>query len=285
MTSKLRRRIVALGAAMAAGTSVAWLFAGHAGAQSQPARAVADLRGRCVMAEGSVAMEARRCLERRRRRTGQCLRAASSAHAEARRRRQGRAAGHGVRRRRQFRQILGRPGQRLRLARARAWHPHRSQGLRLDRRQPMPDLRHARPQAGRRRCATQVHARRQVRAADRQEQPEQGRRRYRERASRGGCVGVAAHQRGVRGRRLRQSPRHRVRCRHRRVQADLGRVRQAAWRRRQLQDHRTEDLSPKAKGCRTSTSRTPSACRTMAWCISPIARTAACRCSPATASS
>ena len=40
MTSKLLRHIVALATAMATGTSVAWLLAGHAGAQSQPARAV-----------------------------------------------------------------------------------------------------------------------------------------------------------------------------------------------------------------------------------------------------
>ena len=52
-------------------------------------------------------------------------------------------AGHGVRPRRQFRQVLGRPGQRLRMARARARHPHRPQGLRLDRRQQLPDLRHS----------------------------------------------------------------------------------------------------------------------------------------------
>ena len=185
----------------------------------------------------------------------------------------------------QFRQVLGRPGQRLRVARARARHPHRPQGLRLDRRQQLPDLRHRGPEAGRRRRAPEVHARRQVRPADRQEQPEQGRRRHRERASRGGCLGASAQQRAVRGRRLRQSPRHRVRRRHRRVQADLGRLRQAARRRGQLRDRRPQDLSPMARVRRTSTSRTPSASPTTAWCISPTARTAACRCLRATASS
>ena len=67
-----------------------------------------DLRGRCVVAEGAAAVETRRRLQHRHRCAGQCLRAASPAHAEARGRRQGRAAGHGVRPRRQFRQILGR---------------------------------------------------------------------------------------------------------------------------------------------------------------------------------
>ncbi len=108
----------------------------------------------------------------------------------------------------------------------------------------MPDLGHRGPQAGGRRPAAQVHPRRQVRAADRQEQPEQGRRRHRQRASRGGRLGAAAHQRGVRRRRLRQPPRHRVRRRHRRVQADLGRVRQAARRQGQLRDRAADGVCP-----------------------------------------
>ena len=61
-----------------------------------------------------------------------------------------------------------------------------------------------------RRCAAQVHHRRQVRAADRQEQPEQGRRRHREPAPRSRRVGLCAHERSIRRRRLRQSSRHRV---------------------------------------------------------------------------
>ena len=52
------------------------------------------------------------------------------------------------------------------------------QGLRLARRQQLPDQRHRQPQAGRRRSAPQVHAGGQVRAADRQEQSEQGQRRH-----------------------------------------------------------------------------------------------------------
>ena len=38
----------------------------------------------------------------------------------------------------------GGAGQRLRMARARARHPHRPQGLRLDRRQQLPDVRRSR---------------------------------------------------------------------------------------------------------------------------------------------
>ena len=46
----------------------------------------------------------------------------------------------------------------------------------------------------------------------------------------GGHVRAFADQRAVRRRRLRQPAHHRVRCRHRRVQADVGRVRQRAAR-------------------------------------------------------
>ncbi len=61
-----------------------------------------------------------------------------------------------------------------------------------------------------------------------------------DRAPVGRRLRVAQDQRGVRRRRLRQPPRDRVRRRHRRVQADVGRVRQhadrcgacSAWRRR-----------------------------------------------------
>ena len=86
----------------------------------------------------------------------------------------------------------------------------------------------ARAEAGRGRPAPEVHAGRQVRAADRQAALEQGQCRHRQPASAGGRLGPPADQRTVRRRRLRQPPRHRARCRYRQVQADVGRVRQQA---------------------------------------------------------
>ena len=88
----------------------------------------------------------------------------------------------------------------------------------------------------------EVHAGRQVRHADRPQQSEQGQRGHAEPAPRRGCVGASADQRTVRRRRLRQSPRRRVRRRHRRVQADVGRVRQQAGGRRPLRGGDAEKL-------------------------------------------
>ena len=65
-------------------------------------------------------------------------------------------------------------------------------GFVVDRRQQLPDVGHRRIEAGRRRSAAQVHARRQVRHADRPQQSEQGQRRHGERAPRGGRVGASA---------------------------------------------------------------------------------------------
>src|ERR1043166_9469394 len=56
---------------------------GRAGADAAEARA-ADVRGRPVVAEGAGEVEARRRLEHRLRRAGQCVCSASAAHASAR---------------------------------------------------------------------------------------------------------------------------------------------------------------------------------------------------------
>ena len=58
--------------------------------------------------------------------------------------------------------------------------------------------------------------------------------------------------------------------------------RRAAWT---IARSSAPSVSRMAKACRTSTSRTPSASPTTARCISPTAKTAACRCSRATANS
>ena len=84
-------------------------------------------------------------------------------------------------------------------------------------------------------------------------------------------------QRAVRRRRLRQSARHRVRCRDRRLQAALGRLRQTADRR--------EDHLGSEGACRRSSSAircTASPSPTTGWCWSATAATTACRCSART---
>ena len=72
--------------------------------------------------------------------------------------------------------------------------------------------------------------RRQVPAADRQARRSQRQQRRRELLAADEDLGGRLGQRGVHRRRLRQSPRHRVRRRHRQVQAALGRLRQQAER-------------------------------------------------------
>ena len=98
-------------------------------------------------------------------------------------------------------------------------------------------------------------------------------------------VGASADQRGVRRRRLRQSPRHRVRCRHRRVQADVGRVRQQAGGRRPLRGGHAEELLDGSGPAQLQHRPRASAWRRTAWSMWPIARTGACSRSRPTASS
>ena len=116
-------------------------------------------------------------------------------------------------------QGLGRTGTRLRLVRKRARHQHRLQRIRLGRRQRQQ-----------RRPGAEIHPGRKVRAADRQARTDR-----RAAPTPPGSAGRPTRkstrdQRGLHRRRLRQSPRHRVRCRYRRLQAPLGRLRQAAER-------------------------------------------------------
>ena len=96
-----------------------------------------------------------------------------------------------------------------------------------------------------------------------------------------GCI---RDQRVVRGRRLRQSSRRRLRCGHRRVQADVGRIRQQAGGRRPLRGGHPAEL-PGSGPRSISASCTPSASPRTGPCMSPIAKTGASRCSPTTASS
>ena len=112
--------------------------------------------------------------------------------------------------------------------RTRAWHPYRLQGFRVARRKLLPHQWSARTQAGCRRPTLEVHAGWQVRHADWPQQSKQGQCRHEEFAPPGGCMGLSTDQRIVRGRRLRQSPRRCLRCGHRQVQADVGRIRQQA---------------------------------------------------------
>ena len=109
-------------------------------------------------------------LQRLDRRAGPRLDPAAPELGARRSEKHGRAAGAGVRRGRQFRPGLGRTGRRLRLARDRARHLRRPEGLRLARRQ-----RQDRPSPG------EVHQGRQVRHADRPQGPEQGQQGHRER--------------------------------------------------------------------------------------------------------
>ena len=75
--------------------------------------------------------------------------------------------------------------------------PQREHGIHIDNkgfvwitRQQLPDQRHRGPQACRRRPDLEVHAGRQVRHADRPQQPEQGQRRHAERPPRGRRAGA-----------------------------------------------------------------------------------------------
>ena len=182
----------------------------------------ADVRGRSRLAQDPGQVEGRRRLQLRGRCAGQRLAPASPAHPQARAGRHGGAARHGVRPGGQQHQGLGRGGQRIRMARARARHPHRLQGLRLDRRQQLSHQRPVGPEAGRRRPIAEIHAGRQVRHADRPQQPEQGQRRHRQPAPAGGRLGPSADQRAVRRRRLRQSSGHRLRRGYRRLSGACG---------------------------------------------------------------
>ena len=132
-------------------------------------------------------------------------------------------AGHGVRRRRQPAEELGRPGHRLRVAQERARHPRRQGGQRLARRQ-----RRGRPDPAIH-AATANSCCRSARTTAPRAAP----------TARRGSAGPAhmvtddAGQRALRRRRLRQPPRHRVRRQDRRLQAPLGRLRHQAADRRQ----------------------------------------------------
>ena len=99
-------------------------------------------------------------------------------------------------------------------------------------------------------------------------------------------------QRAVRGRRLRQQPRHRVRCRHRRIQADVGRVRQTSRvdqpkaeppKVAGVRAHSRQRSGPGPRPATISARCTRRACRTTAWSMSPTAAASACRCSRSTA--
>ena len=131
-----------------------------------------------------------------------------------------RASGARIRRGWNAAVVMGRTGQGLRVAATRARHLRRRRRCGL---------------AGRRRrkgrADSQVHERRTIPSADRApgERPRQQRRResWRPGADDRRCRSA----RTVRGRRLREPPRHRLRLAFRRVQAALGRLRQAAGRR------------------------------------------------------
>ncbi len=167
-----------------------------------------------------------------RRRAGQYLGVSAAALAD--RRREGGGArsaarqmlragafGTGVQSGRRRREVVGRARRkpRLRLAAFGARHPRRPQGLCLAQRQRQG-----------RQYGVEVHHRRQIRqtnrqkrTADRQHRSEPVRAGRRARIRQGG-------ERNLRRRRLRQSSRRGARCRHRRDQAGLGRLRQAADR-------------------------------------------------------
>ena len=127
----------------------------------------------------------------------------------------------------------------------------------------------------------EVHAERQVPDADRQAQPEQGQQRHRESEAAGENAGRSEDQRTVRGRRLRQPPRDRLRRRHRQVQAPLGRLRQQARR------HAASALQSRAIRRRSSSAIrcTASSSPTTACCTSATAPTTASRSSRPTARS
>ena len=118
------------------------------------------------------------------------------------------------------RALVGRAGPGLRVA------GERARRLRGRRRQRL-----AGRQRRQGRAAAEVHARRQVPAADRPQRPVQGQQRHRQPGQPGRHPRGHGGARSVRGRRLSQSPHHRVRLADRRLQAALGRLRQAAERR------------------------------------------------------
>ena len=171
----------------------------------------ACLRGGRGVAHGAGRDEARRPVQHRRRRGGQRLGPAPPADAAARGRRDGGGAGRRLRCGRQLHQGLGRSGRRLRVAPAGARPAHRSRRLRLAGRQQLSHQRSGAGRAGQRRSDAQVHAGRHAGPADRPQQPEPGQRRHDEPQPAGGPAGPSADQRAVRGRRLRQPPRRRVR--------------------------------------------------------------------------
>ena len=124
------------------------------------------------------------------------------------------AGRHRVRPGGQRRPGLGRPRRGLRVAQRGARHLRRPPRQRVDRRQ----------RAGRR-AGAEVLARRDLPAADRERRPAQRQPRHDAPGPRGRHRRRRRGQRGLRGRRLRQPARHRLRRRHRRVQAPLGRLR------------------------------------------------------------
>ena len=214
-------------------------------AQAQT-RSLPTFDGRSGLAESAAAMEARRRLQHRDRRPGQRLGAAPSAHAQGRRLRQGGAAGDGVRPRpATIVEVVGRRRAAATTGR------EREHGIHIDYKGfvwiggnncPSNGLAGLKPVADDQ--LLKFTPGRQVRHADRPQQPEQGQRRHRQCAPRRRRAGLSADQRAVRRRRLRQSPRHRVRCRHRRVQAHVGRVRQQAGGRRSLRHRAPDRTSP-----------------------------------------
>ena len=121
-----------------------------------------------------------------------------------------------------FIKAWGGPGGRLRVAAAGTRPPHRSRGLRLAGRQQLSHQRRAQSRAGQRRPVAEVHAGRHVRHADRPQRREQRKRRHDEPPPAGGSAGPSADERAVRGRRLRQPPRRRVRRPDRPLQAEVG---------------------------------------------------------------
>ncbi len=153
------------------------------------------------------------------------------------------AAGAGVRRRRQSARAPGAaPARAMSGSAASTASRSIERGLRLGRRQSDND--NADPE---------VHRRRQVRDADRQDRAEP--RAATTRPSLGKPAEIAideGRQRDLRRRRLRQPPRHRVRRDHRRLQAPLGRLRQQP-----PNDDKQAAYDPKAPAVRSS-SATPS---------------------------
>ena len=177
----------------------------------------AEVYRRSVLAEDSQQVAVRPGCQRVDRCRRSRLDPAAALYARAARKRAGCAAGARVRRRRKFPSRVGRSRSRLRLARFGARHLHRSQAVRLDRRQ--------RSQGP---SDSEIHERRKVRDADRKGRPEQGQRRYAEPESAGRHVRPCEDERALRRRRLRQQAHHRVRCGHGKVQAYVGGLRQSA---------------------------------------------------------